>query len=127
MCYPWTRSARYEIVRDHYSRVSWWLIRCNPGRQQFLVPSATGSLATCSRYRCCDPRSHSCGRFGCEAYTLTGLDWERFARLRPSAPIQQDHDRVRASPPFQPDILEVADAGGVRVVAVAEYGDIDHV
>ena len=30
-----------------------------------------------------------------------------------------------ASPSFKPDIGEVADAGGVRVVAVAEYGDID--
>ena len=32
---------------------------------------------------------------------------------------------VRASPLFKPDIGEVADAGGMRVVAVAEYGDID--
>jgi len=32
-----------------------------------------------------------------------------------------------ASPSFKPDILEVADAGGVRVVAIAEYGDIDQV
>jgi len=31
------------------------------------------------------------------------------------------------SPPFKPDILEVADAGGLRVVAVAEHGDIDQV
>ena len=34
---------------------------------------------------------------------------------------------VRASPPFKSDIGEVADAGGVRVVAVAEHGDIDQV
>jgi hypothetical protein len=31
----------------------------------------------------------------------------------------------RASPPLKSDMGEVADAGGVRVVAVAEYGDID--
>ena len=31
---------------------------------------------------------------------------------------------VRASP-IQPDIRKVADAGGVRVVAVAEHSDID--
>src|SRR6516162_2749921 len=34
---------------------------------------------------------------------------------------------LRASPPFEPDISEVANAGGVRVVAVAEHGYIDHV
>jgi hypothetical protein len=32
---------------------------------------------------------------------------------------------VGASPPFESNIGEVADAGGVRVVAVAEHGDID--
>ena len=32
-----------------------------------------------------------------------------------------------ASPLFEPDVIEIADAGGVRVVAVAEYGDIDQV
>jgi len=32
-----------------------------------------------------------------------------------------------ASPSFKPDILEVTDAGGVRVVAIAEQGHIDHV
>ena len=34
---------------------------------------------------------------------------------------------VRASPPFKPDVIEIADAGGVRVVAVAEHGNIDQV
>src|SRR5271169_3583608 len=34
---------------------------------------------------------------------------------------------TRASPPLESDIGEVADAGGVRVVAVAEHGDIDQV
>jgi len=29
--------------------------------------------------------------------------------------------------PFKSHILEVADAGGVRVIAVAEHGDIEHV
>ena len=32
---------------------------------------------------------------------------------------------LRASPPFKPDILEAADVGGVRVVAVAEHGDVE--
>ena len=34
---------------------------------------------------------------------------------------------VRASTPFKPDIGEIANAGRVRVVAVAEPGDIDQV
>src|SRR5580700_10788887 len=34
---------------------------------------------------------------------------------------------ARASPLFEPDVVKVANAGGVRVVAVAEYGDIDQV
>jgi hypothetical protein len=34
---------------------------------------------------------------------------------------------VRASSPLKSDIGEVADAGGVGVVAVAEHGDIDQV
>jgi hypothetical protein len=34
---------------------------------------------------------------------------------------------VRASPPFKPDVIEIADAGGVRVVAVTKHGDIDQV
>ena len=29
--------------------------------------------------------------------------------------------------PFKSDIREVADAGGVGVIAVAKYGDVDHV
>ena len=38
------------------------------------------------------------------------------------------YDRpARASAPFKADVSEVADAGGVRVVAVAEHGDIDQV
>src|SRR5580700_6907538 len=32
---------------------------------------------------------------------------------------------VRASPLFEPDVIEIADAGGVRVVAVAEHRDIN--
>ena len=36
-------------------------------------------------------------------------------------------DGAHASPPFKPDIGEVADAGGVRVVAVAKHRDIDQV
>src|ERR1700726_2183376 len=34
---------------------------------------------------------------------------------------------ARASPPFKPDVSEITDAGCVRVVAVAEHGDIDQV
>src|SRR4029077_7289223 len=34
---------------------------------------------------------------------------------------------ARASPLFQPDVIEIADAGGVRVVAVTKHGDIDQV
>jgi hypothetical protein len=35
--------------------------------------------------------------------------------------------RGDASLPFQPDILEVADAGSVCIVAVAEHGDVGQV
>ena len=34
---------------------------------------------------------------------------------------------VGASPPVKSDMGEVADAGGMRVVAFAEHGDIDQV
>src|SRR5215831_20377709 len=34
---------------------------------------------------------------------------------------------ARASPPFEPDVIEITDAGGVRVVAVTKHGDIDQV
>ena len=38
------------------------------------------------------------------------------------------HDKLqRVSPPFKPDVGEIADAGGVRVVAVTKHGDIDQV
>jgi hypothetical protein len=36
-------------------------------------------------------------------------------------------DLARASPPFETDVIEIANAGGVRIIAVAEYGDIDQV
>jgi hypothetical protein len=32
---------------------------------------------------------------------------------------------VVTSPPFEADVAEIADTGGMRVVAVAEHGDID--
>ena len=31
------------------------------------------------------------------------------------------------SPPLKPDIRKIADAGGVRVITVAEHGDVDQV
>src|SRR5580704_9189548 len=34
---------------------------------------------------------------------------------------------ARASPPFEPDVIEITDAGGVSIIAVAEHGDIDQV
>jgi hypothetical protein len=34
---------------------------------------------------------------------------------------------TQASPPFEPDVIEITDAGGVRVVAVAEHRDINQV
>jgi hypothetical protein len=34
---------------------------------------------------------------------------------------------AQASPPFEPDVIEITDAGGVRVVAVTKHGDIDQV
>src|ERR1700722_10781336 len=34
---------------------------------------------------------------------------------------------ARASPPFKPDVSDVADARGVGVVAVTEHGDVDQV
>jgi hypothetical protein len=34
---------------------------------------------------------------------------------------------ARASPPFEPDVGEIANAGGVRIIAIAEHGDIDQV
>src|SRR5580692_8442438 len=34
---------------------------------------------------------------------------------------------ARASPPFEPDVIEITDAGGVSIIAVAEHRDIDQV
>ena len=34
---------------------------------------------------------------------------------------------ARASPPFEPDVSKITDAGGVRIIAVAEHRDIDQV
>src|SRR5215472_809123 len=64
---------------------------------------------------------------GLRLHHVTPGDWHLFGQERARAgrlslvisPVEM------ASPSFQPDIRKIANAGGVRVVAVAEYGDID--